>query len=116
MCGIVGKINFNNKEIKKEEMINMLQVLRHRGPDGSNIYINRNIGLGHVLLKIQDLSDDSLQPFEYKNYIILSENELFKTVQSKKKYKTSFKYSAKIKNLSNIEIGDYVVHDAKAIA
>jgi len=68
MCGIVGKINFNNKEIKKEEMINMLQVLRHRGPDGSNIYINRNIGLGHVLLKIQDLSDNSLQPFEYKNY------------------------------------------------
>ena len=53
--------------------------------------------------------------FEYKNYIILSENELFKTIQSKKKYKTSFKYSAKIKNLSNIEIGDYVVHNTHGI-
>ncbi|MBE6150615.1 MAG: transcription-repair coupling factor [Firmicutes bacterium] len=53
--------------------------------------------------------------FEYKNYIVLSENELFKVVQPKKKYKTSFKYSAKIKNLSNIEIGDYVVHDIHGI-
>ena len=56
-----------------------------------------------------------LEGFEYKNYIILSENELFKVVQNKKKYKTSFKYSAKIKNLSNIEIGDYVVHDVHGI-
>jgi len=53
--------------------------------------------------------------FEYKNYIILSENELFKVVQSKKKYKTSFKYSSKIKNVSNIEIGDYIVHDIHGI-
>jgi len=53
--------------------------------------------------------------FEYKNFIILSENELFRVVQPKKKYKTSFKYSAKIKNLSNLEIGDYVVHDVHGI-
>ena len=53
--------------------------------------------------------------FEYKNYIILSENELFKTIQNKKKYKTSLKYSAKIRSLSSIEIGDYVVHDIHGI-
>lgn len=53
--------------------------------------------------------------YEYKDYIIISENELFKVVQNKKKYKTSFKYSSKIKNLSNIEIGDYVVHAVHGI-
>ncbi len=53
--------------------------------------------------------------FEYNNYIILTENELFKSTQNKKKYKTSLKYSAKIRSLSNIEIGDYVVHDVHGI-
>ncbi len=53
--------------------------------------------------------------FEYNNYIVLTENELFKVVQNKKKYKTSFKYSSKIKNISNIEVGDYVVHDVHGI-
>ncbi|MBQ7104686.1 MAG: transcription-repair coupling factor [Bacilli bacterium] len=53
--------------------------------------------------------------FEYNNYIILTENELFKSTQNKKKYKTSLKYSTKIRSLSNIEIGDYVVHDVHGI-
>ena len=53
--------------------------------------------------------------FEYQNFVILTENELFKVVQNKKKYKSSFKYASKIKNISNIEIGDYVVHDVHGI-
>lgn len=53
--------------------------------------------------------------FEYNNCIILSENELFKIVKNKKKYKTSLKYSAKIRSLNSIEIGDYVVHDVHGI-
>lgn len=53
--------------------------------------------------------------FEYKNYIVLTEQELFKVVQPKKKYKSSFKYASKIKNISNIEIGDYVVHNVNGI-
>ena len=30
MCGIVGKINLNNENVKKEEIQKMINVLRHR--------------------------------------------------------------------------------------
>jgi len=53
--------------------------------------------------------------FEYQNYVILTENELFKKSDYKKKYNTSFKYSSKLKNLNSIEIGDYVVHAINGI-
>ena len=83
MCGIVGKINFNNEKIKKEEIRKMLKVLRHRGPDGNNVYINNNVGIGHVLLKIQDLTDDSLQPYEYENYVLAFNGEIYNYIKLK---------------------------------
>lgn len=77
MCGIVGKINLNEKDVNKKEMIRMLNVIKHRGPDGQRVFIDRNIGLGHVLLKIQDLSGNSIQPFEYDNYVITYNGEIY---------------------------------------
>ena len=53
--------------------------------------------------------------FMYQNYILLTETELFNKHVNKSKYKTSFKYSAKIKNINNLEIGDYVVHSLHGI-
>lgn len=91
MCGIVGKINLNNKNVKKEEIQKMVNVLRHRGPDGEKIYINNHIGFGHVLLKIQDLSDESLQPYEFENLVMTYNGEIYnyeelKTDLTKKGY------------------------------
>ena len=53
--------------------------------------------------------------FIYKDYIVLTENELFTKKVNKAKYKTKFKYSSKIRNINNIEIGDYVVHSLHGI-
>ena len=83
MCGIVGKINLNNENVKKEEIQKMINVLRHRGPDGENIYINNNIGFGHVLLKIQDLSNESVQPYEFENLIMTYNGEIYNYVELK---------------------------------
>lgn len=77
MCGIVGKINLNNKNVKKEEIQKMINVLRHRGPDEEKIYIDNNIGFGHVLLKIQDLSNESIQPYEFKNLVMTYNGEIY---------------------------------------
>ncbi len=51
----------------------------------------------------------------YKNLIVLTETELFNKRINKAKYKTNFKYSSKIKNISTLEIGDYVVHNIHGI-
>ena len=53
--------------------------------------------------------------FAYSNYIVLTETELFTKKINKAKYKTNFKYSTKIKNINNLEIGDYVVHSLHGI-
>ena len=55
------------------------------------------------------------QGFIYKDIIVLTENELFNKKINKAKYKTNFKYSTKIRNINNLEIGDYVVHSLHGI-
>lgn len=53
--------------------------------------------------------------FMYLDYIVLTESELFSKHVNKSKYKTNFKYSSKIRNINNLEIGDYVVHSLHGI-
>ncbi len=53
--------------------------------------------------------------FIYKNYVLLTEFELFARKQNKSKYKLNFKYTSKIKNVNNLEVGDYVVHSIHGI-
>ena len=65
--------------------------------------------------RINIINKDVFEGFEYNNYIVLTENELFNKVVHEEKYKTSFKYATKIKNISNLEIGDYVVHNINGI-
>ncbi len=65
--------------------------------------------------KINIINKELNKGFVYKNYILLTETELFNKHVNKTKYKTNFKYSSKIKNLNNLEVGDYVVHSLHGI-
>ena len=53
--------------------------------------------------------------FIFGEYILLTEFELFSKQINKNKYKLNFKYASKIKNLNNLEVGDYVVHSIHGI-
>jgi asparagine synthase (glutamine-hydrolysing) len=83
MCGIVGIYNFK-KNVEKYNIYKMLKQIEHRGPDYNNIYINKNIGLGHNLLKIQDISDLSHQPYVFKDLIIVYNGEIYNFKEIKK--------------------------------
>jgi len=57
MCGIAGV--YSRKEtspVEVETLTNMLDVIRHRGPDGTGIYRDERVGLGSVRLSIIDLA------------------------------------------------------------
>jgi asparagine synthase (glutamine-hydrolysing) len=57
MCGIAGKVNFDrSKSIDPQEIKQMTDSLRHRGPDDEGFYIQQNVGLGFRRLSIIDLS------------------------------------------------------------
>jgi asparagine synthase (glutamine-hydrolysing) len=68
MCGIVGFYDFN-KRTDGEVLTCMRDVLTHRGPDDSGIYIDEynHVGLGHRRLSILDLSSLGHQPMSNEN-------------------------------------------------
>jgi len=65
--------------------------------------------------RINIVSKEFPQGFVYKNLIVLSDKDLFKLKTFKKTYKTKFKYASKIKDLTKLSIGDYVVHNIHGI-
>ena len=61
MCGIAGIVSSNNKNIDKELVHKMTDLLYHRGPDGYGFHFDEGIGFGHRRLSIIDI-DGGHQP------------------------------------------------------
>lgn len=87
MCGIVGKYRFDKNNVTKESIERMLNTIIHRGPDYGDLWIHKNVGLGHRLLKIQDLSQNSIQPYCYKNWIMTFNGEIYNFEDLREKLK-----------------------------
>ncbi|MFZ5955066.1 MAG: asparagine synthase (glutamine-hydrolyzing) [Nanoarchaeota archaeon] len=62
MCGIIG-FNFEDKKFLRDS----LNEIKHRGPDDSGIYSDKNVSLGHNRLSIIDLSKSGKQPMSDKD-------------------------------------------------
>lgn len=58
MCGLVG-FSFEDEPLLMQAM----NCIKHRGPDGEGTYISNNLSLGHVLLSIRGELQDSIQPY-----------------------------------------------------
>ncbi len=80
MCGIAGIFHPNDplRPVRQEDISSMLQVIRHRGPDESGIYLGGNSGMGNVRLSIIDLVSGS-QPLsdQEQRYWIVYNGEIF---------------------------------------
>ncbi|MCI9434263.1 MAG: transcription-repair coupling factor [Bacilli bacterium] len=48
--------------------------------------------------------------FEFNNYIVISESEFFNKKSNNVLYKSNFKYGIRIKDITKLNVGDYVVH------
>ena len=57
MCGICGTIYWEkSRTVRQDEIHQMTQLIHHRGPDDSGIYLDQNAGLGFRRLSIIDLT------------------------------------------------------------
>lgn len=68
MCGITGGIAyFGNTLVDENEIQDMTDAIRRRGPDSSGCWISkdRRVGLGNRRLAIIDLSDSGRQPMKH---------------------------------------------------
>ena len=72
MCGICGKVNFNQSPpISMDELNFMCEKILHRGPDGTKKMIREKIAFGHTRLSIIDLELGS-QPISNKDNTIFT--------------------------------------------
>jgi asparagine synthase (glutamine-hydrolysing) len=72
MCGMLGTFEYPSFDVAAH-----LELLAHRGPDGSGIKTSGPAVHGHVRLALRDLSDASAQPFAYKGGILSFVGEIW---------------------------------------
>ena len=82
MCGITGII-YKNKNVEAAELEKMTEKIKHRGPDSSGIYMDKNVGFGHRRLSIIDVSDHSNQPFFYNDLILIFNGAIYNYLEIK---------------------------------
>jgi asparagine synthase (glutamine-hydrolysing) len=63
MSGIVGVVHFDGEPVDRRLLKRMTGFMALRGPDAQEIWIDRNAGFGHTLLKTTDESESERQPF-----------------------------------------------------
>lgn len=75
MCGIAGKIYFNDERVEERELKKMGAALRHRGPDSANTITGGRWGFAFQRLAIIDTSSAGNQPMadaEQKIWIVFN--------------------------------------------
>lgn len=85
MCGIVG---FTNKISYPERVLGeMMDLIKHRGPDASGKYIDDSIALGHRRLSIIDISSQGDQPIfnEDGSLVIVFNGEIYNYMDIREK-------------------------------
>lgn len=84
MCGISAIYGENaDRESCMKTLVDMLSVLRHRGPDGWGYYISPEISLGQVRLSIVDLNTGD-QPMISDRSVIIFNGEIYNYIELRK--------------------------------
>ncbi len=81
MCGIAGSVNhkLNYSEIKA--------VMAHRGPDGQNGFMQKNVDLYHLRLSILDI-EGGIQPMHLDDrFTIIFNGEIYNHAELRKQFK-----------------------------
>ena len=77
MCGIIGfSSRIENADAVLEEM---MERIRHRGPDAGGKYLNGEIALGHRRLSIIDITEQGDQPIfnEDRSMVLVFNGEIY---------------------------------------
>jgi asparagine synthase (glutamine-hydrolysing) len=79
MCGIVGIVRFDGRAVRPEEIRDMTEAIRHRGPDDDGMLVEGGLGLGMRRLSIIDLSPTGHQPLlnEDGSVVVVFNGEIY---------------------------------------
>jgi asparagine synthase (glutamine-hydrolysing) len=78
MCGISGIIDKSNAPVPEEQIRRITDLVAHRGPDDSDLFLAQGLALGHRRLAIIDLNVRGRQPMCYRDrYWITYNGEIY---------------------------------------
>ena len=82
MCGITGIYSRSGKTVSKSLVLSMMNLLKHRGPDGEGMFINDYCALGHRRLAIIDI-EKGQQPLtnEDGSVIVILNGEIYNYIE-----------------------------------
>ncbi|MBO5092717.1 MAG: asparagine synthase (glutamine-hydrolyzing) [Clostridia bacterium] len=91
MCSICGEISFLNPcEVNPDVVSEMSKKMKHRGPDESDIFLDKGVALAHNRLSVIDI-ENGHQPMSVvygnKKYTIVYNGEIYNTEEIKKDLK-----------------------------
>lgn len=119
MCGIVG---FVGKQGNKEEVLeNMMNVIKHRGPDSAGKFANDNVALGFRRLSIIDLENGSQPMFNEDGEIALVFNgEIYNSPELRERFQKKghvFQNASDSETLIHgyEEYGEKLVHELRGM-
>lgn len=95
MCGIVCAFDLkSSSSILRPQILDMAKKIRHRGPDWSGIYSNKNAILAHERLAIVDpISGQQPIYSDDKNLILAANGEIYNHLELKNKYSTNYNFT-----------------------
>ncbi|MEX0659340.1 MAG: N-acetylglutaminylglutamine amidotransferase [Egibacteraceae bacterium] len=62
MCGLCGEVRVDGAVADTQAVQRMATTMRDRGPDGTGLYAQGPVAMGHARLKVVDLSSKAAQP------------------------------------------------------
>ena len=97
MCGIFAVFNKNGLSNTNAFYKKFLRLIKHRGPDSSNYFINDNVFLGFNRLKIVDLSDSANMPMNdaSNRFILVFNGEIYNFKYLKSNLLSDYKFKSK---------------------
>ena len=83
MCGIFGRFTWSAAPNDASALVPLVDLLRHRGPDGGGYWSSGPYFFGHRRLAIIDLSESGAQPMASANghYVVTFNGEIYNYVE-----------------------------------
>ena len=90
MCSICGTVDFINPSLDENTVSRMNLSMKHRGPDESDLFSDKNVCFGHNRLSVMDV-ENGHQPMSViygnKKYTIVYNGEIYNCEEIKKELK-----------------------------
>jgi asparagine synthase (glutamine-hydrolysing) len=119
MCGINGIFSLTEDRHNnsfKDQLQKMNDLIFHRGPDSSGIFIKDSIGFGFRRLSIIDLSNEANQPMlsDDKQIVIVFNGEIYNYLEIKKEL-INIGYNFKTHSDTEVILNSYIEYGERCV-